>query len=277
MGVAQIAIIVNRALALEPEARFASAREMYGAIRACLPQGHALEESAFVSLSPEARAVAAPRASPVSGPTPVAAISQTAPSSAQPQVQAVPQMSQPLAQAPPEDRAVLLGGALRTVAGFGRTNSGSGEASEVGSRRRSALAIAVLAALGVVAGTVAAIALVSQGWRSTGAASSAGTFMPTPPRTSTPRADPQPAATQAPTGSTPSIPTTSVDLLPRVSQDVASLPHPGGGWPKAAAAGPATHAPATSAPRLPVVPAPNCDIPFTIDANGIKHPRPECP
>jgi serine/threonine-protein kinase len=56
-----VAAIVHRALALDPAARFATAAEMYGAIKALLPAGHALDEAMFVSLSPEAKRMLAPR------------------------------------------------------------------------------------------------------------------------------------------------------------------------------------------------------------------------
>jgi serine/threonine-protein kinase len=57
----EVAAIVHRALELDPAARWASAAEMFAAIRALLPGGYALDESMFVPLSPAARGAAAPR------------------------------------------------------------------------------------------------------------------------------------------------------------------------------------------------------------------------
>jgi serine/threonine-protein kinase len=59
-----VAALVQRALANDPEARWSSAREMYSAIRALLPTGHALHESMFVPLSAQEREARATRFSP---------------------------------------------------------------------------------------------------------------------------------------------------------------------------------------------------------------------
>jgi hypothetical protein len=48
---AGVAAVVHKALARDPAARFSSAREMFEAIRAFLPQGHALDASMFGPLS----------------------------------------------------------------------------------------------------------------------------------------------------------------------------------------------------------------------------------
>lgn len=60
----EVAAIVHRSLELDPAARWASAAEMFAAIRALLPGGYALDESMFVPLSPEAKQATAPRFSP---------------------------------------------------------------------------------------------------------------------------------------------------------------------------------------------------------------------
>jgi serine/threonine-protein kinase len=57
----EVAAIVHRALALDPAARWASASEMYAAVRVLLPGGHALDESMLVPLSAEAKQSAAAR------------------------------------------------------------------------------------------------------------------------------------------------------------------------------------------------------------------------
>jgi serine/threonine-protein kinase len=57
----QVAGVVHRALALDPAARFASAAEMFDAIRALLPSGHATTEAMFTPVSPHDRAVTAPK------------------------------------------------------------------------------------------------------------------------------------------------------------------------------------------------------------------------
>jgi serine/threonine-protein kinase len=56
----EVASIVHRALALDPAARFATAGDMYKAIRALLPTGHALDQTMFVPLPPHVRAAHAP-------------------------------------------------------------------------------------------------------------------------------------------------------------------------------------------------------------------------
>jgi hypothetical protein len=55
----QVAAIVHRALALDPAQRFASAGEMFDAICAQLPNGHALSEAMIVPRSGQARAAPA--------------------------------------------------------------------------------------------------------------------------------------------------------------------------------------------------------------------------
>ena len=53
----EVAAIVHRALAINPAARFASAREMFMAIQEQLPQGHALDKSMVAPMPSEQRAV----------------------------------------------------------------------------------------------------------------------------------------------------------------------------------------------------------------------------
>jgi serine/threonine-protein kinase len=52
---AGVAAVVHKALARDPAARFSSAREMFEAIRALLPQGHALDASMFPLSEPVPR------------------------------------------------------------------------------------------------------------------------------------------------------------------------------------------------------------------------------
>jgi serine/threonine protein kinase len=56
----EVAAVVHRALAREPGDRFPTAAAMYGAIRALLPNGHALEESMFPPLPARVPSDAAP-------------------------------------------------------------------------------------------------------------------------------------------------------------------------------------------------------------------------
>jgi hypothetical protein len=75
---ADIAAIVHRALARDPDRRFQSAQEMLDALNARLPQGHALHESMIVALPPAERAIGStalipvvpPVVAPPSGATP---------------------------------------------------------------------------------------------------------------------------------------------------------------------------------------------------------------
>ncbi len=57
----EVAAIVHRALALDPAARFASAKEMLEAIRDQLPNGQAIDETMVVPITAEVRAVHHPR------------------------------------------------------------------------------------------------------------------------------------------------------------------------------------------------------------------------
>jgi len=57
----EVAAIAHRALALNPADRFASAGEMFDAVRALLPNGHALTDGMLVAVPPQERAVRAPR------------------------------------------------------------------------------------------------------------------------------------------------------------------------------------------------------------------------
>jgi serine/threonine-protein kinase len=64
-----VAAIVHRALALDPDQRFASAADMFDAIRAQLPGGHGLglTEAMFVPMAEQTRAAMAPRLELTSG------------------------------------------------------------------------------------------------------------------------------------------------------------------------------------------------------------------
>jgi serine/threonine-protein kinase len=53
----EVAVIVHKALELDPAARYGSAGEMLGAIRGLLPGGWAVQESMLAPLSPETRGV----------------------------------------------------------------------------------------------------------------------------------------------------------------------------------------------------------------------------
>jgi serine/threonine-protein kinase len=67
----EVAAIVHRAVAHDQAGRFQTAAEMLAAIRAVLPQGLTIDESALVALGPDVRAVSAPRLDlPASGPNP---------------------------------------------------------------------------------------------------------------------------------------------------------------------------------------------------------------
>jgi len=57
---AGVAAVVHKALARDPAARFSSAREMYEAIRALLPQGHSLDASMFPMYEPVSRVEGTP-------------------------------------------------------------------------------------------------------------------------------------------------------------------------------------------------------------------------
>ncbi len=61
---AELAGVVQRALAIEPSARYQSAAEMAAALRAMLPGGHHVEEAMLVPIDPSLRSRVAPRGSP---------------------------------------------------------------------------------------------------------------------------------------------------------------------------------------------------------------------
>jgi hypothetical protein len=57
----EVAAIVHRALALDPASRFASAGEMFEALRILLPDGHAIQEKTLAPVDAQVRALVAPR------------------------------------------------------------------------------------------------------------------------------------------------------------------------------------------------------------------------
>jgi hypothetical protein len=59
---AEVAAVVRRALAVDPDARYPTAAAMLDAIRALVPGGLALREETLAGVSPEARAAAASQA-----------------------------------------------------------------------------------------------------------------------------------------------------------------------------------------------------------------------
>ncbi len=61
---AELAGVVQRALAIEPSGRYQSAAEMAAALRAMLPAGHHVDEAMLVPIDPSLRSRVAPRGSP---------------------------------------------------------------------------------------------------------------------------------------------------------------------------------------------------------------------
>jgi hypothetical protein len=197
----EIATIVHRALALDPNARFATASEFYAAIRARLPQGHALDESMFVPLAQQARAVAAPRVvllSEAGATLPVA--SGTSPSTAPPQ------------------RVTA-----RTTAGFGKT----GDAPAGLPKRGGALVWVAAGTIGIAALTGGAFTLLhhSRGTPGTGpsatitpeASASAGTVA-TPFPGTTPSAAPGTPTSPPSSSAAPTVATSATQRAPAAAQ-----------------------------------------------------------
>ncbi len=292
----EVATIVHRALALDPASRFASAADMFQAIRAQLPHGYALEEAMFVMLSPQERALATARLS-------LAASMQRAipPEGAtRSSLDAVP---------------ARTGGAAYGTTGQTSTTAGvaGGETFPGGPAPRKGVPAWILwpLAAALVAGVGAVITIAVQRNGSSAARGVSSVVVGTAPIP----AEPVVATAAAPIGSGPAAPTVVIPpaaataatplqpLQPvspappanpgvtharpapapapvashRASGDLyglgavgaapAARPLPSN--PPPAAAPPAAAAPAAA-------PAKNCDPPYTVDRAGIKRAKPEC-
>jgi serine/threonine protein kinase len=134
----EVAAIAHKALALDPAARFQTAAEMYAAIRARLPAGHALDDSMLVPLSSQSRAVSAPRFALTSD------IRHQSPS--------FPQMSSNPDLALLEQARVTASSLLKksTTAGFGQ--SGVSTMAAQPARSRAVVPIALVGVAALIAG-----------------------------------------------------------------------------------------------------------------------------
>lgn len=111
-----VAAIVHRAIAIDPDGRFPTATAMLEAIEKLLPRGHDLHQSMFVAQSPAARSVVAPRLSQTTrGNTSVAVTSQPESWTAQPKPASKLPMVLGIA-----GTLVVVGGILAGVAMRGR-------------------------------------------------------------------------------------------------------------------------------------------------------------
>ncbi len=278
----EVAGIVHRALALDPNARFATAADMFTAIRMQLPHGHTLEEPMFVRALTARRAASPGRASRL--PIRWSGLSPTSGS-----------------------RSV---GAARTggAGGFRTTGQKTSTTAAVVDDEAAAgvpakgtvptwvvwpLVATLVGGLGVV-GVIA----VQRAGGSGGVAGSPGgvasTVVTAPPAVPTGVAPAPtvlaplaPATPTAPTqGAIPESPSHNTDTgaghhAPPSSggSHHAPAPPPVGAPPPAkttpvAAPGPA--APVAAPAAVPAAPVKNCDPPYTVDRAGIKHAKPEC-
>ena len=277
----EVAAIVHRALALDPNARFATAADMFAAIRMQLPHGHTLDEPMFVALSPQARGLARSRLS----------------------------LADSMERAIPDERQSSLVGAARTGGdGFRTTGQKTLTTAAVVDDEPVAgvpskgtvptwVVWPMVAALVGGLGVVAVIAVQRTGGSAASAGSPGGvasTVVTAPPAAPT-------GAAPAPTVLTPLAPAApvvpaqaAIPESPQHNADTASghhAPPPSGGshhppappiagappTPRAApVAAPAAVAPVAAPAPAPAAPVKNCDPPYTVDRAGIKHAKPEC-
>jgi serine/threonine-protein kinase len=250
----EIAAIVHRALAMDPNARFQTADEMYRAIAALLPNGHWLNVSMFVPLGPEVRGATAPHHS-VPGDVrlpPPPSLGGQGPSA-------------------PAAMASFAGVPRSTTAGFAQS-AGSPPS------RRPLFALLGFGASAVVgAGIAGVMALTASGHTASAPPTAASSVAAV-------AATPQASPSSAPS-SPPVEPLTTVQETPPLPQPkprAATTPSQAKGLPSQQVAPKAT-AVASAAPAAmyvpPVVPttaAPNCNPPYTVDRRGRLRAKPEC-
>jgi serine/threonine-protein kinase len=194
----EVAAIVHRALAIDPAARFASAKEMFAAIRTTQSRGYLIDEAMVAPIGSEARAVQEPSFFPPP------ALRVPAPSSG----------SLPEAVSPDESGAMRLSRA-------GGTEPGPPVAGSARSRVAISVAVAAaVAALGVGAYVLASRGSDAQDAAATVRASHLGTAA-SPPMASTPRVRRETPWVAVEESHEP--PTISIDALPRVASPAAPL------------------------------------------------------
>ncbi|MGO8998218.1 MAG: serine/threonine protein kinase [Polyangiaceae bacterium] len=269
----QIAAIVHRALALDPAARFQTMADMFAAIRSFLPNGHTLDESMFVTLSPQARDLATSRLA----------------------LAASMQRSIPGEEIGIGPAAVRTGQGFVSTGGTQRTSTTSGVAGDEEQPQVPKATVPLwivwpmVAALVTGIGVAAVVVVHRMGGsppvEPTTAAAPPPTATTAPPATVLAPLAPAPAATGAPS--------VTLDSLPRSGDQGHSHPAPpsGGGHhnapppatppavgkpPPVAAPPPPVAAPPTPAAAPAAAPAKNCDPPYTVDRAGIKRAKPEC-
>jgi serine/threonine-protein kinase len=258
----EVAAIAHKALALDPAARFQSAAEMYAAVRALLPMGHTLDESMFVALPAQVRAVAAPRWSVASD--------MRAPSPSFPQMsQSNPDMAL-LAQA--QITASSLARVKNTADGFAQAE---GSLAPVPKRSMGVwYALAVAAVLGV-AGTAVVTLRGSHASAAAPPQGLVGSAVVAPP----------PVSAQAPPPTAPPVaPTVSAAPRQEPATELPSTPAPAkpaqshGSRPSSSPSAASTHSahstptpPPATAPAAPTPAAPTPTATATTKYNPLDH------
>ena len=222
----EVAAIVHRAMALDPGARFASAAEMFAAIKARLPNGYALDDAMFVAVSSQSRSLAAPRWQLTSA-------------------MRAPAPSFPLGAQSNRDVSVLT--TTSTTQGFGQSRATTGETSPAKPSRALPIALAAVAALGVAGAAFFAL----RGSHPSGPAPTQASAVAVAPATvaATPPAPSPPAPTTASAAAPaeielPSTPTPAAGAT-------RPTPHSSGARPPVHAPLTASAAPSASAPAHP--------------------------
>ncbi|MFO0742392.1 MAG: protein kinase [Labilithrix sp.] len=254
-----VTAIVERATAIEPSHRFASAEEMRAAIMTLLPAGAALHERMLVKTRPPLDRTAAL--------DPSSAIASGASSSSSASTAEVQLAAQRLLPRAPGSATTPFGAVTpppgarsfpgNTMDAFGGTSSIPVHRSPIAAVLGGIVALAIFIALGVF--------IVKS--RSSTSATVAASTVPLPSATvvtSSERIAAEPVS---------AAPATSASSAPRITIAPPAKPTPN------ASVAPAS--PIVSAPSVaPVVakPAtkPNCNPPFTIDSSGVQHFKEEC-
>ncbi len=194
----QAVAIVHKALAMDPDARFGSADEMFRAIALLLPNGHWLNASMFTPLSPEVRSSRAPAYAMPSGAPPAFAVSRGSSSSF--------------------GGTPFAGSGGKTTAGFSQVAEGStaDRPPQTPNRVKVALiAASLMAALGILIGGIALLRGVPRVAAPSAQASVAPTLSAAPsppvmPAPATPTPDPTSSAgPEAPSAPSKAKPTTT--------------------------------------------------------------------
>jgi serine/threonine-protein kinase len=251
--------IIMRGLARDPDQRYATAREMALELEACLPVASTSAVGAWVErLAGQAIATRARRISDIESSSSTAVLpAGLNPAAA---IGPAPQTSTEVLPAPAATRDA---GAEDVTGASASSVSKVSDGPAAAARGRGAR-VAAFAAGGAIllVGAIAAVRALTGGSDAPAHPAATGAATAPPPASASPAPVPAPTTAAA-------APEKSADAPPpKPAASPAAVPSP---RPPSAPRTP-------SAPAAPAAPRPagNCTPPYTIDANGIRHMKPEC-